>query len=224
MHATHRPGGEHSSIRMLKVKGHRRHFDIPESGFLEKHLNFCAIGQAANGFYGGGGFCANISFERRRLRLEHWIDIQFSLNTENCSPPGFQHPSQFPKRCQLVGEELQGLLADGEIEPIVGKRKCGGIGLHPFDIQSSFFGERSSHAKHLGTMICCREITGTGQPFCKLPCHDTGAAGEIQDIVTRLWVGAPDQLFCPWLENDRDQHSLIPVGKSDRLRHGPLPI
>jgi hypothetical protein len=110
-----------------------------------------------------------------------------------------------------VRKELQSLLTDDDVKPlVVAKRKGAGIALPPINSWCRPMGD----SKHLWTHVNADNGPSLAQAFSRQPGNDAGSASDIEDAVSGPQFNVFKNKVGPGSEERPYQRLLIDLGKA----------
>ena len=97
-------------------------------------------------------------------------------------PAGVERAAQLARRGRPVGEELEPLLADDDVEPLaVAERERAGVALAPVDVG----GDRPRDGEHGGAEVDAHDRAPLPHALLREPRDDARPAGDVEHAVAR---------------------------------------
>ena len=131
-----------------------------------------------------------------------------------------EHSAHLPKRRQLVGKELEALLAQNCVKAGIRQSQIEGTALEPFDRRAHGRRERPCHGDHSRVEVDPNDPSGRTDTLRSNTRHEAGAAGDVQHALATAESGGIDQQRRPRSEDVPGGVALVELGRLGR--HLPL--
>jgi hypothetical protein len=199
----------HERVRRRKVRRPHRDIDdqVPEAGAGEKGQEHGSLRKRERLTNRPGGGRADV----RSARVGHGEVTRAGAEHAQRQPaPRHQHPAHLVKRRRPVGEELEPLLAEHDVERSTRQRHRDRAALPPLDGGVRRPGpRRGQHAR--AEVEADHGPARPHAPRC-LARDDAGPARDVEHTLTGLETGAEDEVDRPRLEDRGDHVTLEQLG------------
>jgi hypothetical protein len=161
-----------------------------------------------------GDLGAGVPLQRLRERGEARGVLDRPPHGKRQAPIGNQDPAHLAQRGGPVGEELQALLAEDDLERAVGEGQVGGVAGPPVDRRADLRRGRPRHLEHALVAVQAGDGAAGLHQRGGAARHDAGAAGHVEHPLARSRRRQLDQLRGPRREQGRHQVALVVLGEA----------